>query len=74
MRLRKGSRNVKHSNKIAISAENEDDARVFFYRRIKELGHNLVSITQITKKLSGVYMQNGEYHSHGSFDIIREDD
>jgi predicted Zn-dependent protease len=70
--IRKGAKNVKHSNKIAISAENEEDAKVFFHRRIKELGHNLDSITQITKKLSGIYLQNGEYHSHGSFDVIRE--
>jgi len=69
--IRKGVKNVKHSNKIAISAENEEDAKVFFHRRIKELGHNLDSITEITKKLSGIYLQNGEYHSHGSFDIIR---
>lgn len=68
----KGSRKIKHTNKLTFLAKTEKGALDLFYRKIKDLKHELDFVIEVTKSLSGVFLKDGEYYGAGTFDIVRE--
>ncbi len=70
--IQKGKKNVKHTNVLSFYAKDEDEALGYFDKKIKKLGHDLLQIIEVNKKLNGVFLIDNSFKLNGTFTIENE--
>lgn len=70
--IKKGKQGIRHNNTLDFLAQDEDTALLLFHRKIKQLGHDLLEVTNVKKRLDGIFTEDGSYHTYGSFELIKD--